>query len=220
MCVCDISWFLYFCSQRVCAIFVCTKYISFSFPILFACPALLTVLPGNQTGTVVVTVTCNSHNLSSFENIANDILQDVDPFSPKVTLMTSLLLRHKPHVSPSFILLLNHHDNQATVSIQHGSGHFHVGHVTRDMPHPPVEVIYSPKNHEIVLVPSGEGRIKVEVRDLCLDVDRVEMVGVVVGGVYSIDVVVRDKVQVGSFVLACIEVMDSDGTPFPREQLK
>lgn len=134
--------------------------------------------------------------------------------------MASLLLRNKPHLSPSFLFLYNHPGNQATLSIQHGSGHFHVEHVAQDMSRPPAEVNYSPKNHEIVLVPSREGHMKLEVQDLCLDVDRTEDVGVVVSGIYGIDVMVGDKIQVGSSLLACVHVLDQDGQPFPRHQLK
>lgn len=181
--------------------------------------ALLMVTPGNQPGTVVVTVTCNTHDYSSLDAGAS-VFRHIDPFSPEVRLMTSLLLRHKPHLSPSSILLYNHPGNQATLSIQHGSGHFHVEHMTRDMTHPPADVNYSPKNREIVLIPSREGHMKLEVQDLCLDVGRMDGVGVVVGGVYRIEVVVADKVQVGSSLLACVQVMDSDGRPFSRQQLK
>lgn len=177
------------------------------------------VTPGDQTGTVVVTVTCNTHDYASFDGDTR-ILYSVDPFSPEVTLITSLLLRHKPRLSPSSLLLYNHPDNQATLSIQHGSGYFTVDPVIRDMSRPPAEVNYSPKNRDIVLVPSREGRMKLEVRDLCLDVGQAEVVDVVVSGIYRVEVRVRDKVQVGKSVLACVQVLDADGQPFLPQQFK
>ncbi len=173
--------------------------------------ATLTVVLGHQSGSVVVTVTCNSHTPS---------MPSVDPFSPTVRLTTSLLLRLKPQVAPPSLLLYNHPDNHASLDVLHGSGHFNVAYVPPDMPHPPAAMNYSEKSHQILLMPSHEGRMRLAVQDLCLEVGRPEFVGVVVGGVYYVEVLVGDKVQVDSSLVACVQVMDSDREPFSREQLK
>ena len=69
-------------------------------------------------------------------------------------------------------------------------------------------------------MPSHEGRMKLAVQDLCLEVGRPEWVGVVVGGIYYLEVMVGDKVQLGSSLVACVQVMDSEREPFPRDQLR
>ena len=46
--------------------------------------------------------------------------------SPPVVLSVSLLLRNRPTPSPSSLLLFNHHENHATISILYGSRHFQV----------------------------------------------------------------------------------------------
>ncbi len=57
-------------------------------------------------------------------------------------------------------------------------------------------------------------------QDLCLDVNKVANVGVVVGGVYRIEVMVSDVVQVGNSTLACVRVLDSEEEPYSTAQLK
>lgn len=160
---------------------------------------------------------CNQHDYKVYDF---HIFKSVDPFSPTVRLTTSLLLRHKPYVDPSSILLYNHPSNKAILSIHHGSGYFSVAYVPPDLPHPPANANYSSKSHEIILVPSHEGRMKLAVQDLCLEVGHPEWVGVVVGGIYYLDVMVGDKVQVGSSLMACVQVTNSDRETFPRDQLK
>ena len=176
-------------------------------------------MTGDVAGTVVVTVSSNSHDHVTFDAFSH-IFFYVDPFSPEVTLVISLLLRHKPHLSITSLILYNHPDNQVTISIENGSGYFQVDPGTQDMPHLPAEVIYSPKTHEIVLVPSREGRMRLNVRDLCLYVEYMMVVDILVAGINRVEVMVRDKVQMGSSVMACVQVLSSDGQPFPRYQYK
>ena len=59
-----------------------------------------------------------------------------DPFAPKVNYSLSLLLRSAPEVSPRELLVYNHPNNRASLSILHGSEHFRVDHVIK--PRPPV----------------------------------------------------------------------------------
>ena len=141
-----------------------------------------------------------------------------EPFNPPVSLSLSLLLRNEPVLSPSFLLLYNHHDNHATITIKHGSRHFRINQVTKS--YSPADVSYSPEDQRIDVTPMGEGNMKITVEDLCLEVERVATVDVVVGGVHKMEVMVADKVQVGNSTLACIQVLNHDDQPFTASQLK
>ena len=57
-------------------------------------------------------------------------------------------------------------------------------------------------------------------QDLCLEVGLPEWAEIVVGGLYYVEVVGGDKVQVGRSLVVCVMVLDSNHQPFPREQLK
>ena len=57
-------------------------------------------------------------------------------------------------------------------------------------------------------------------QDLCLEVGHPEWAEIVVGGLYYVEAVGGDKVQVGRSLVVCVMVLDSNHQPFPREQLK
>jgi len=70
------------------------------------------------------------------------------------------------------------------------------------------------------LAPKREGRMVLAIQDLCLEVGRPEWAEIVVGGLYYMEVVGGDKVQVGRSLTACVMVLDSNHQQFPGEQLK
>ena len=140
------------------------------------------------------------------------------PFSPGVNSSLTLLLRNEPSLSPKEILLFNHPQNKAALTISHGSGHFRVDHVTKTRP--PASVDYIPEQGEISLTPITEGAMKVLVHDLCLETDSVAMSTVIVAGVYMIEVQVKDKLQLGNSTLAYVRILDNRQMPFPANQLR
>ena len=62
--------------------------------------------------------------------------------------------------------------------------------------------------------------MRVAVVDLCLDVGTVETFTVVVGRIHRVEVMVSDKVQVDNSIIACVQVLNEEGFPFPSSQLK
>lgn len=62
--------------------------------------------------------------------------------------------------------------------------------------------------------------MRVNVLDLCLEVDGVITASVVVAGIHSIEVTVADKVQVGNTTLAFVKVLDARKVAFPADQLR
>lgn len=141
-----------------------------------------------------------------------------ETFSPGVVLSVTLLLRNSPTPSPSSLLLFNHPENHALITIQHGSRHFQVSPISRV--YPPAEIHYSPETQTINVVPFNEGKMLITIHDLCLDTGGVVTVAVAVGSVYKLEVAVADKVQVKNSTLACVQVLDMDGEPFLVSQLK
>ena len=85
---------------------------------------------------------------------------------------------------------------------------------------PPANAVYSSDIGEIALTPVVEGVMKISVYDLCLEVDKVATSVVHVAGVYSIEVTVTDKLQLGNSTLAFVRVLDNRHVPFPANQLR
>lgn len=137
---------------------------------------------------------------------------------PGVNFSLSLLLRTEPELSSPELLLFNHPQNTAVLMVSHGSGHFHIDHLTQKRP--PATVVYSPDVGEITVTPVVEGVMKISLHDLCLEVDKVVTSVIHVAGVYSIEVTVVDKIQLGNSTLAFVRVLDSRHIPFPVSQLR
>ena len=119
---------------------------------------------------------------------------------------------------PPSLLLFNHPNNKAIVSINHGSGHFRLDHVTKTRP--PSITNYNSDTHQISVTPVVDGEMRVRVMDLCLDVDKDPVLIIRVTGVYSIQVIVADKVQVGNTTLAFVRLLDGQQNPFPASQFR
>ncbi len=137
---------------------------------------------------------------------------------PNMHLSATLLLRNRPIPSPPSLLLFNHPDNHALVTILHGSRHFQVNPLSRGFH--PAEVHYSPETQTISVVPFSDGNMKIAIQDLCLDIGGMVMVGVSVGVAYRVEVTVADKVQVKNSTVACVQVLDSENLPFHVSQLR
>lgn len=140
-----------------------------------------------------------------------------DPFVPGINFSLILMLQNEADITPNFLLVFNHPENKATLSINHGSGHFQVDLSTKSRLSV-AEIDYSPGNQQVTVVPIAEGQLKITVNDLCLAMDNEISSTVHVAGMYSIQVAVADKVQVENSVLAFVRILDSHGTAFPSSQ--
>lgn len=140
-----------------------------------------------------------------------------DPFVPGINFSLILMLQNEADITPNFLLVFNHPENKATLSINHGSGHFQVDLSTKSRLSV-AEIDYSPGNQQVTVVPIAEGQLKITVNDLCLAVDNEISSTVHVAGMYSIQVAVADKVQVENSILAFVRILDSHGTAFPSSQ--
>ena len=141
-----------------------------------------------------------------------------DPFSPAVNYSLSLLLRQEPELTPPSLLLFNHPGNKAVVSINHGSGHFRLDYMTKARP--PADVGYNSDLRQISVTPFNDGEMRVRVMDHCLEVSKDPILVLRVAGVYSISLVVADKIQVDNSTLAFVKLLDAQQTPFPASQFK
>ena len=83
---------------------------------------------------------------------------------------------------------------------------------------PVVDLDYSSDIRQIAVTPLAEGQLKVTVNDLCLEVDGETSADVFVASMYSIQVTVADKVQVGNWIIAFVKVLDNRQMPFPATQ--
>lgn len=62
--------------------------------------------------------------------------------------------------------------------------------------------------------------MSVTLTDLCLEMDKDASSAVNVAGVYSVEVDVADKLQLGNTTLAFVGVLDGRHVPFPASQLR
>lgn len=85
---------------------------------------------------------------------------------------------------------------------------------------PPANTNYNTDTHQISVTPFVDGEMRVRVVDLCLEVTRDPVLVVRVAGVFSINLVVADKVQVGNSTLAFVMLLDSQHNPFPASQFR
>ena len=85
---------------------------------------------------------------------------------------------------------------------------------------PPADTSYNTDTHQITVIPFVDGQMEVRVVDLCLEVDRDPILEIHVAGVFSVDVSVADKVQVGNTTLAFVRLLDGHQNPFSASQFR
>ena len=140
-----------------------------------------------------------------------------DPFVPGVNFSLLLMLQNEAVITPKSLLVFNHPENKAVLNLQHGSGDFQVDLSTKSRL-PVAKVEYSPGSEQILLFPIAEGQLRIVVNDLCLEADDDIFATVYVAGIYSIQVVVADKVQLDNTILAFVRLLDNRGMAFPSVQ--
>lgn len=85
---------------------------------------------------------------------------------------------------------------------------------------PPADTNYNSDSHQITVTPFINGEMKVQIMDLCLEVDKDPVLEIRVAGVFSIHVMVADKVQVGNSTLAFVRLLDGQQNPFSASQFR
>ena len=85
---------------------------------------------------------------------------------------------------------------------------------------PPADINYNSDLHQMTVTPFTDGEMRVRVIDLCLEVSKDPVLVLRVAGVYSINLVVADKVQIGNSTLAFVTILDAQQNPFPVAQFK
>ena len=127
------------------------------------------------------------------------------------------MLQNEAEITPNSLLVFNHPENKAILNIKHGSGDFQVDLSTKSRLQV-AKVDYSPGSNEVMVFPVAEGQLRIVVNDLCLEADNEISAAVYVAGMYSIQVIVADKVQVGNSILAFVKLLDNRGMAFPSVQ--
>jgi len=96
----------------------------------------------------------------------------------------------------------------------HGSGYFVLNQDKEG-----VEASYSPADRNVAVTPVGTGTTTVSLVDLCLSTKQPATMNVVVAGVASLVLQVKDKVQVGESIIATTTLLDSNNNPLPHSSL-
>lgn len=164
-----------------------------------------TMNPTGTTGNVVVTVTVDGYKASVLKMLG----KPNERISPAISKSLEVVLVEEAVLSPSSVSVFNHPSNQVSLNIKHGSGYFYI----EDFESQVLRAKYEQKSKSITVVPLNDGSQNFHVYDLCLDVDSHPMASLAVSGVGSIQVVVIDKVEVLSEVVAKVQVLDVHGKP-------
>lgn len=111
-------------------------------------------------------------------------------------------------ISPSRLALFNHVDNSANLLINHGSGYFEVTNSESGI----ASHKFTAANRSVHVAPNFEGSSIIKVKDLCLNSREVKAKATVnVIGVHQVLLKVLDQVQVGTEVMAQVELIDQVG---------
>ena len=124
----------------------------------------------------------------------------------------NLVLVEDAEIVPSKVAIFNHAENSATLSIKHGSGYFQVTSSNPDI----LSHQFNTADKSILAVPNLEGTTTVKIRDLCLtqksdEAQKKSKALLNVIGVHKIELKVVDQVQIGTKVLAKVQLWDQFG---------
>ncbi|XP_065903533.1 nuclear pore membrane glycoprotein 210-like isoform X3 [Dysidea avara] len=176
--------------------------------------AIVTVLPGNQLGSIILIGSCDHHQ---HDYITNEGISFEDPFSPGVNYSITIQIIAHHHIEPDHVVVFNHHDNQVTMAIMGGSGYFKVvDHLSQQ---PVAKIQFDQKNQSVTAVPLRAGEITIAIKDSCLPSSKKAEAVLVVSDVHSIDVTMATKVKLDHSIQAVVKVIDCNGQPFSSKQL-
>ncbi|XP_076471495.1 nuclear pore membrane glycoprotein 210-like [Babylonia areolata] len=165
-----------------------------------------TLRPEGRTGTVVVTATISGYKKEYLRTADVSIQEKI---SPRISKSLELLLVEEAVISPDTVSIFNHPSNKVMISVERGSGYFHLPQVDSQV----MKASYVSKSKGVLISPLKDGSHSMTVYDLCLEVDSHPSATVYVSGVSSIHVAVIDKVEVGKEVTATVQVLDVHGHP-------
>jgi len=97
---------------------------------------------------------------------------------------------------------------------KHGSGFF-----TLKQDKESLTTNYTPDTRTLAVSPLGTGTTTVSLVDLCLSTKHTATMSVIVSGVASIVLTAKDKVEVGSNIMATVSILDSNKRPLPPSAL-
>ena len=151
--------------------------------------------------------------------VLNDVgLESFSKELPKpLTTDLSLTLVDKPRISPRDAVIYNHGDNKILLSIEKGSGHFHVEPIGIESGI--VNATYFDTAKQIKVRPLSNGVISVKVVDSCVD-HRSTGVSDAEASIRVIDprairVTFQEKVELGQEAVAHVQIIDTSGASIP-----
>jgi len=97
---------------------------------------------------------------------------------------------------------------------RHGSGYFTIKQDKENL-----DTSYTPDTRKIAVTPLSTGVTTVSLVDLCLSTKQVATMSVSVSGVASLVLRTKDKVEVGSNILATVNLLDSNKKSLPSSSL-
>ncbi|XP_014675942.1 PREDICTED: nuclear pore membrane glycoprotein 210-like [Priapulus caudatus] len=170
--------------------------------------SLQTLRPKSLEGSVIVTARATHYNNNYFSS--QKISHEVD-IKPPISRSVELQLVEECFIEPDEISIFNHPSNKVALSIQKGSGYFHVEPRESRVAQVAVD------NRVVSVAPAHDGALSLTAYDLCLFAADPARAQVQVSGVDSIDLRVVDKVELRDEVRASVRVLDSTGKPLSAQ---
>ncbi|XP_074660511.1 nuclear pore membrane glycoprotein 210-like [Tubulanus polymorphus] len=164
------------------------------------------VLMRGKNGTVMITATIKRYRRDYF---SSQYVRFPEIIDPAISQSLVLMLVEDAVISPSSTHMFNHPENKVKLSIDKGSGYFHIDQGGSDI----AKTTYDAKTKKLTVLPLHDGMMVVTAFDLCLASEKRATADVFIAGATTIDVKVVDKVQIYSEIYATVRVLDSDGQP-------
>ncbi|KAB7497685.1 Nuclear pore membrane glycoprotein, partial [Armadillidium nasatum] len=163
------------------------------------------LVPFGVPGEISVTASLTGYKYQSLKHLSLPALRD----SLKVLLVKDAEL------TPHELVLFNHKENQGEVSISGGSGHFELG-----KPDESIAVYeYIPSANKIIVIPISDGNTTLVLKDLCLDAATTPSSTIRVSSLGSLDLFVRDRLELHISTTAEVVVQDTFGNHIPYHTL-
>ncbi|XP_064601442.1 nuclear pore membrane glycoprotein 210-like [Liolophura sinensis] len=159
-----------------------------------------------KPGRVVLSASVSRYDTSYFTSQA---IRFDSTIKAKISKSVELILVEEPFISPNTISVFNHPSNKVSLEVKKGSGYFHVDEGQFEA----AQIQYLQRKRKVEVIPAMDGVMVVTAYDLCLDLTDHPKATVYVSGVGSIELTVRDKIEISSEVKAHVQVLDSKGAP-------
>ncbi|CAH1786082.1 unnamed protein product [Owenia fusiformis] len=161
----------------------------------------------NKLGSLTIRATVNKYDKVGHFNPKG--IRYNDKLDPALERILELILVEDATINPEMISIFNHPTNKATLTVEKGSGYFHIESDQAKL----ADVSYNSKTRKIQVIPNKDGSFPLIAYDLCLNrADGAHATSMVhISGVNTIDLTVVDKVEIHKEITAYVRVLDNNG---------